>query len=60
VDGIIPIWVCCSGGGTLRGPKNGRYFDWRLFAFLLNAVVVLLLVHVKAKTAHARSDVIRR
>jgi len=44
----------------LRGPKNGRYFDWRLFAFLLNAVVVLLLVHVKAKTAHARSDVIRR
>ncbi len=41
-------------------PKNGRYFDWRLFAFLLNAVVVLLLVHVQVRTARARPDGIRR
>ncbi len=48
-------------GGTLvlgtigaLAPKDGKYFDWRLFAFLLNVVVVMLLVHVRARQAHAR------
>ena len=36
-------------------PKNGRYFDWRLFAFMLNAVAVMLLVHVQARQARTRA-----
>ena len=40
-------------------PKNGRYFDWRLFTFLLNAIAVMLLIHVQARQAHARSGRIR-
>lgn len=37
-------------------PKGGRYFDWRLFAFLLNVVVGLLFLHVRASKARARLD----
>jgi hypothetical protein len=37
-------------------PKRGRYFDWRLFAFTLNAVVVMLLFHLRARKARARLD----
>jgi len=37
-------------------PTSGRYFDWRLFAFMLNAVAVMLLVHVQARQARARSE----
>jgi len=37
-------------------PKSGRYFDWRLFAFLLNAVAVMLLFHVHARATRARSE----
>jgi hypothetical protein len=38
----------------------GAYFDWRLFAFLLNAIVIMLLVHVRARRARARLDGIER
>ncbi len=73
-QGVHRAW-CPTYGSTLLGlfvaflvlavvgalaPKNGRYFDWRLYAFLLNAIVVMLLVHVRARRARARLDGIER
>lgn len=57
--GIFVAFLVLAVVGALA-PKNGRYFDWRLFAFLLNAIVVMLLVHVRARRARARSDGIER
>lgn len=37
------------------GPNRDRYFDWRLFAFLLDMVVTMLFFHVKARRTHARA-----
>ena len=53
--GMFIAFVLLGIIGALA-PKSGRYFDWRLFAFLLNAVAIMLLVHVQAREARARSE----
>lgn len=53
--GMFFTFVLLGSIGVLA-PKSGRYFDWRLFAFMLNVVAVMLLVHVQARQARARLE----
>lgn len=52
---LLFIGVTAAITTAVLGPNRERYFDWRLFAWVLDMVVILLFFHLRARRARARS-----